>query len=376
MANSTLSTFQSALSTLYGPLDPSSIQNPSTWTPPQASGGHKGRYLWTDAFGVLCFITLHKESTRLKTSKNGNEGVYLTLASRLISTVHDVLGYNRAGTSRLPGATDSNPLGGGLRIGKYNEGGMDGDGQYHHYLTLWMFALNRMSLATNNPAYNQQAISLAKAIHNPFFVNRSSERPRMVWKMDMNLQNVLVGSEGHLDAIDGFIVCRILQAVSSHFGGDQNVLKEEIEDYVKVMKRRGEHHPSSDTLDLGMTLWSVHWFADEEWAKTLADRCFERLYDLIETDQQLARSTKYRLAFREFGTALGAKCMAAQENEKERAGDLKAYGDQILEAWKINMEASLSGTPEDLKPITRVMYAAALIPGAFQRGYLGPEPVM
>jgi hypothetical protein len=47
--------------------------------------------------------------------------------------------------------------------------GPDGDGQYHHYLTLWMFALNRMSLASGDRRYNDSAIALAKAIHGPFF---------------------------------------------------------------------------------------------------------------------------------------------------------------------------------------------------------------
>jgi len=37
---------------------------------------------------------------------------------------------------------------GGLAIGKKDELGRDGDGQYHHYLTLWMFELNRMAVAT------------------------------------------------------------------------------------------------------------------------------------------------------------------------------------------------------------------------------------
>lgn len=69
---------------------------------------------------------------------------------------------------------------------------------------------------------------------------------------------------------------------------------------------------------------------------------------------------KYRLAFREFGTALGARCMAEQDVEKDRSVDLRAYSDQIIDAWRPALEA---GTPEDLRPITRVMYAAALIPG-------------
>ncbi|RDW93494.1 uncharacterized protein DSM5745_00816 [Aspergillus mulundensis] len=376
---SPLETFTSTLSTLYGPITPSTLSHPNTWTPPQASGGHKGRYLWTDAFGVLALLTLHIETNR-NSPTNARNTHYLTLASRLVTTVHDVLGRTRDGSALLPGATESNSLGGGLRIGKTEEAGSDGDGQYHHYLTLWMFALNRMSLASDDPTYNEQAIALAKAIHAPFFVNRASENPRMVWKMSMNLSRPLVASEGNLDPVDGFVMFRLLQAADDHFrnrdGG--GVLKDEIDDYARVMKRKGEHFVSSDPLDLGMTMWTVHWVIEEEWARRLADRCFEQIYELLEIRRYLDRGMKYRLAFREFGTALGLRCMAEQESEKERSGDLRAYGDQILEVWRSRMDGAIGkdATPEDLRPITRVMYAAALIPGAFQRGYFGPEPIM
>ena len=40
------------------------------------------------------------------------------LAKNLVRKVHDIQGRTRDGKSRLPGATDENPLGGGLRIGK------------------------------------------------------------------------------------------------------------------------------------------------------------------------------------------------------------------------------------------------------------------
>ncbi|KAL2871150.1 uncharacterized protein BJX67DRAFT_377752 [Aspergillus lucknowensis] len=380
-----LSHFQSALSTLYGPLDSTAVPDPAAWSPPPTSGGHKGRYLWTDAFGVLNLLTLHTELNRTTTASTAPSNRYLVLAARLIETVHETLGRTRDGSARLPGATDANPLGGGLRIGKLDAGGRDGDGQYHHYLTLWMFALNRMAVASGEARYNALGVALARAIHAAFFVNRGSERARMVWKMDVNLDRVLVGSEGNLDPIDGFVVFRLLQAAAAANadagegqgqGQGRPVLAEEIEDYHRIMKRKGKHFVSSDPLDLGMTLWTVHWFAEEEWAAELAERCFEQIYDLIEIDRYLERSTKYRLAFREFGTALGVRCMAEQETEKERAVDLRAYGDRILAAWEPYMEGSLAGgaTPQDLRPITRAMYAAAIIPGAFQRGYLGPEP--
>jgi hypothetical protein len=187
---------------------------------------------------------------------------------------------------RLPGASENNPLGGGLRIGKVDAEGPDGDGQYHHYLTLWMFALNRISLASGDKTYNDMAIALAKAIHAPFFSNRGSSKPRMVWKMNSTLDEVLVGSEGNLDAVDGFVVFRLLAATDKHFGfgsgmsddsGGGGVLSEEIDDYHRVMERKGRHFVSSDPLDLGMTLWTMQWVANEDWAEEIVESCFERV---------------------------------------------------------------------------------------------------
>lgn len=87
--------------------------------------------------------------------------------------------------------------------------------------------------------------------------------------------------------------------------------------------------------------------------------------DLFEINRYLDRNIKYRLAFREFGTCVGVKCHSEQTTEKERAVDLKIYADAIIDAWDPYMELTLSAdlTPDDLRPITRVMYASALIPG-------------
>ena len=198
--SSKLQRFKEAMQLVYGPFEGLTQAEAERWTPPESpgAGGHRGRYLWTDAFGVVNFITLHKET---------GSPVYLLFARRLVQTVHDVLGRARDGGARLPAASDEHPLSGGLRIGKVDAAGGDGDGQYHHYLTLWMFALNRLALAADDKAYNAQAIELAKAIH-PFFVMRkASGRLGMVWKVSMDLKTVLVPSEGHrefdssLDAI-------------------------------------------------------------------------------------------------------------------------------------------------------------------------------
>lgn len=107
-------------------------------------------------------------------------------------------GHDRRGRNRLGQATAEHPLLGGLRIGKeHEEEHPDGDGQYFHYLTKWMFALNRMSLATSNPAFNAQAVELAQAVFPHFVTKRDSDRPRMYWKISIDMSKPVVSSEGY-----------------------------------------------------------------------------------------------------------------------------------------------------------------------------------
>ena len=70
---------------------------------------------------------------------------------------------------------------------------------------------------------------------------------------------------------------------------------------------------------------------------------------------------RFRLAFREFGTCLGIGCTFGPGNGTEDAVDLKSRSESIISQWDKYMSSAV--TPEDLKPITRVMYSTALIPG-------------
>jgi hypothetical protein len=67
----------------------------------------------------------------------------------------------------------------------------------------------------------------------------------------------------------------------------------------------------------------------------------------------LERNPQYRLAFREFGTCLGIDCYGADEYLASRAT-------AVVKFWEEYMEEV---TADDLRPISLVMYAAALIPG-------------
>lgn len=344
--NTSLLRFNEAMKTVYGPFDKLTDDQAEEWVPPDrpGAGGHRGRYLWTDAFGVVNFISLYGETSSSK---------YLALARRLVQTVHDVLGKTRDGSDRLPGATDDEPLKGGLRIGKMDETGSDGDGQYHHYLTLWMFALNRLSLATKDSSYNDLAIQLAQAIHPKFVSSGDQGKLRMVWKVSMDMQNVLVPSEGHLDAATGSVIYRLLDQTALVQGGKQGILKQETDDYKILMSRKGSLSPSGDTLDLGMGLWMCHFFKGEAWATGFGTEALQLAQKLLKEDSSLMRTdASQRLAFREFGTCLGILCYGGDEGLNERVAAL-------VEFWGLHQLEE----KDDLRPISQVMHAAAMFPG-------------
>src|SRR5512134_856428 len=96
------------------------------------------RYLWTDAFGVVLLVSLYVETGERK---------HLDEAEHVVEEVGRVLG-------RSPG----------IRIGE----AADRDGQYFHYLAMWLFAL--AVLGRHVEGYRDQGIALARAVHDPFVV--------------------------------------------------------------------------------------------------------------------------------------------------------------------------------------------------------------
>ena len=183
------------------------------------------RYLWTDAFAVCNFLGLYQET-------GGKE--FEDLALQLVDQAQSVLGRHRHDDHRtcwISGLDEEDgrlhPTKGGLRIGKQLKERRpsdplderlewDQDGQYYHYLTKWMHALNGVTRVTGDFTYNRWAIELARTAHTKFVhALSSSRRKRMYWKMSIDLSYPLVPSMGLHDPLDGLVTYSQLQATAA-----------------------------------------------------------------------------------------------------------------------------------------------------------------
>ena len=295
------------------------------------------RYLWTDSFAVANFVTLARAS---------GEARYSELALRLVEQVHHVLGRHREDDPRtgwISGlsaqAGELHPTRGGLRIGKrlaerrpgepFDERlEWDRDGQYFHYLTKWMHALDQVSLWTRQPHFNLWARELAEVAHAAFaHASPGQTRRRMAWKLSIDLSRPLVPSMGQHDPLDGFITCVALQTTASLLSRTPSgpSLEAAVADFSTMIEERG--WATADPLGLGGLLADA--CRVEQLMRLGASVGDTLLEDLLAAAVQglehysrqgdLLQPASGRLAFRELGLAIGLASIEAIET-KSRAG--------------------------------------------------------
>jgi hypothetical protein len=285
------------------------------------------RYLWTDAFGVCNFLGLYHQT---------GEGTYLDLALQLVDQVHDTLGRHREDDSRTGWISGLNeergrmhPTQGGLRIGKeLNERGFrdsfdeglewDRDGQYYHYLTKWMHALNCVSRSTGDLKFNTWAVELAKTAHARFVYALPSDGPkRMYWKMSIDLSRPLVLSMGQHDPLDGFVTYNELQeTITKDPEKSKEIdLRNEIFDIANICG--GKNWVTDDPLGIGSLLFDACRLAQlivrgslekNSLLKTLLESSLIGL-DSFMKENPLKLPAGYRLAFRELGLSIGLRAI-------------------------------------------------------------------
>ncbi len=302
------------------------------------------RYLWTDAFAVCTLLGLHT---------TGGGEMPRELALRLVDQVHQTLGRHRpddrrsgwiSGLDEIEGRR--HPTQGGLRIGKplperrrderYDpELEWERDGQYFHYLTRWMHALNQVSRITNDPVPLRWARELAATVHAGFtYQSRPNGPQRMHWKMSIDLTYPLVPSMGQHDPLDGFVVFSVLQGSGAADGPESEKLpdlRKAIAEQAAMCAETGL--ATNDPLGIGGLLVATYQVArlietgQLEHIDLLADLLDTALLSLVALARTnaLRGPAAARLAFRELGLAIGLH--AVERMAPLVQGDAEAFRD-------------------------------------------------
>jgi hypothetical protein len=271
------------------------------------------RYLWTDAFGLVLLVSLHRAT---------GEARFLEEAEELVAEVERVLGRPR-----------------GLRIGE----AADRDGQYFHYLAMWIFALGR--LGRLSPGYREKAVAVVKQIHRPFVIPGRG----VIWKMREDLSGPYPGyGLGALDPFDGYVVYRLLE---------DPWLQPEIAEMADLVETSYRDLVITQDLGLGMMLWMTHFFPDEGWARLQRERSLRTLEHLwVEPDGYFCREPglrSVRFAFTNHGISIGLQAAGAMADRVER---VRSY-----------FRTYRSGDEYDTNAITHVMACCADLPGELIR---------
>ena len=272
------------------------------------------RYLWTDAHGLCNLLTLYHVT---------GDTSYINQSEQLIADVYRILGRKK-----------------GLRIGEEP----DRDGQYFHYLTKWIYALNEFGKI--KPEYHEKAVQLVKDIHPHFFKKGRG----VIWKMMEDLSSPYPGyGLGGLDFYDGYVVYKLV---------DEVALSNEMSDMFSFVQKDYRHFSCTQDLGLGETLWMTHYFQDEPWAQILRERSVKQLDDMwIQKSDgkgffcRHPASRKVKFAFTNYGVSVGCQAVGIWP---ERVNALNNY----FKEYK-------SGDEYDTNSITHVMRCTSLLPGTF-----------
>lgn len=278
------------------------------------------RYLWTDAFGLLLYLSLYGET---------GDDRWVARAAALVDDVERVLGRPK-----------------GLRIGE----APDRDGQYFHYLAMWLTALARFG--DIDPNYRDKGIAIARDIHPAFVVPGIG----VTWKMQEDLSAPYPGyGFGALDAFDGYVAYRLL---------DEDALGPEISDMRNLIDQQYRTLDVDQDLGLGMMLWLAHFFPEDDWARHQTIRSLESLDQLWNDPPGFFSRASYarnvRIAFANYGVSIGLQSAAVWPDRVERLNDY--------------FEAYRSGDEYDREAITWVMACSSHLPGLLIRERSPIEP--
>ena len=328
------------------------------------------RYLWTDAFAVCNLLGLFVEE---------DDAEAMQLALHLVDETHRILGRHRPDEIRrgwISGLDEEggarHPTIGGLRIGKKLPERTssepfdlalewDRDGQYYHYLTKWMYALDCVSRVTAQPRYRGWAVELARAAHARFSVcDKAGSSIGLHWKMSIDLSRPLVPSMGQHDPLDGFLIYNRLQARSG--GGKEHDLGREIRSLSQICV--GRNWFTDDALGIGGLLTDAYALArmmadgslnEPTLLESLLESSLAGL-ELVVQGQLLEEAAELRLPFRELGLAIGLHAAHRLKMRVNQDPGVFANGDELLSTLEALVAyVGLASTVEQfwLQPINR-----------------------
>ena len=359
------------------------------------------RYLWTDAFAVCNYLELFHKTGEMH---------YREIALRLVDQVQHILGKHRSDDDRsgwISGLNskegETHPTLGGLRIGKKNSERKkdepyderlewEQDGQYYHYLTKWMHALDLVSETTGELRYKHWALELAQTAYDRFTYTTPANTKRMYWKMSIDLTYPLVSSMGQHDALDGYITYLQLNQNDSQDSGLSETIR--LDAAISDLYRMSQaiNWESDDPLGIGGVL-SAACFLAQLIAREDREDLSEMLYKLLSHALKgiegflhtgtLNYPARQRLAFREFGLSIGLHGIPkikllldqhpgyfAETKEIEEILDaLEAYLPlcEYIENFWLESENQKSSTWTDHLDINAVMLATSLDPDGYLR---------
>ena len=312
------------------------------------------RYLWTDALGVLAYVGLARGS-----ETPGEREAYLDAARRLASATHTALASPAPGGPPMS-AAPALGLGhhlvehAGVRIGKprsapQTDAGMELDGQYCHYLTMWTFALGRLALATGDHDLARLAAATVLSVHDALVVRDSTTgTPRAVrWKLNVDATPVQGCPAGVRDALAGIVAYEVV----CRAGGSNTDLEDATSDMRALAAQSVEDGlVTTDTLGWGLNAWELSWLAGpnvDAYRDAVSNLASLVLFQQVGTTG---------MAFRDYGALAGARLVGP-------------CADSAAQMALGAAEPELS-RPDDAPhaAISAVTLACALVPESLARG--------
>lgn len=326
----------------------------------------------------------------------------------LVEEVHRILGQYSDADERsgwISGLAEAEailrPTVGGLRIGKKGRERAAGepfddrlewelDGQYFHYLTKWMYALERVAHVTEQSRYLIWAMELARKAGRAFtYTTGSGRSKRMYWKMSVDLSRPQVTSMGQHDPLDGLVTFTQLESAAEALTDIPRELhlNAEIEEFRAMCTEM--RWSTDDSLGIGGLLADAFRLAQLitqsglNESSLLADLLngAEAGLEMFVRKGHLQIPAAHRLAFRELGLSIGIHAIGPIQNIVQQQSDLFPNSGQLLsslsgldrfrrlaeavEGFWLQPEHQRCYSWTEYEDINSVMLATSLVPAAY-----------